>query len=194
MKKITQNSVFLFFISFLLFSCSGDDLENIRHAEYNAKMLDVFIYDSDLVGEWKVKTMVVNKSIDLNGDNELNTNLLLESGCFENMVYTFKGDKTFTIINPILELTLLDNKDEFKCQDPATITGKWSIKDDMLILYIRTNGLDYQEKKHLILIDDHFYLEVNKDESREFINDRGNSSVKGLSVVALEFKRTSKKL
>lgn len=193
MKKIIPNPFLLLFSSLFLFSCSGDDLGDISSADYNAQMLDVFIYDSQLIGEWKVEAMIADRHVDLNGDGELNNDLLLESACFEEMVYTFKGNKTFTIINPTLELTQLDDKDQFNCQSPTTISGKWSIKDDILILYIRTNGPDYQEKKHLILIDDRFYLEINKDESKEFINDRRNSSVSGLSVVALEFKRTAKK-
>ncbi len=192
MKKIIQNSIFILFSTFILFSCSGDDLE-LTSANYNAKLLKTFIYDSDLVGEWKIKSMLVNKKIDLNADGESNEDLLRETSCFEEMIYTFKGDKTFTIINPTLELTMLDDEDSFNCQPPATISGKWSIKDDTLILFIRTNGADLVERKHLVLTDDLFYLEINEKESMQFINDKGNSSVSGLSVVVLEFKRTPKK-
>ena len=193
MKKIIQNSILIFFSTLTLISCSGDDLQNINSADYNARMLDVFIYDSELVGEWEVDAMITDREIDLNGDGVSNYDLLSESSCFEKMVYTFRGDKTFTIINPILELTNREDKDVFNCQSPTTITGKWSIKDDSLILYIKRNNLEYQEKKHLILLENHFYLEINKNESKEFINDKGNTSVSGLSVVALEFERTSKK-
>lgn len=193
MKKIIPNSILLFF-ALSLISCSGEDLDNNGSTDYNAKMLDVFIYDSELVGEWEVDAMITDRQTDLNGDGESNYDLLMESSCFEKMVYTFKGDKTFTIINPILELTKRDNKDEFNCQNPTTISGKWTIKDDMLTLYIKKNNVEYQEKKHLVLLENHFYLEINKNESKEFINDKGNSSVSGLSVVALEFERTSKKL
>ncbi len=194
MKKIILNSIFVLFYSIFLISCSGEDLENVKSSDYKAKMLDVFIYDSELVGEWKVKSIIADRDIDLDGDGEYNNDLFLESSCFEEMIYTFKGDKTFTIVNPTLELSMLDNKDVFKCQTPTSIRGKWSIKDNTLILYIRTNGPDYQENKPLILIDDRFYLEINKDESKDFINDKGGSSATGLSIVALEFKRTNKRL
>ena len=194
MKKIIPNSILLLFTSLILISCSGNDLENINSADANAQLVNAFIYDSELVGEWEVDAMITDREIDLNGDGESNYDLLSESSCFDKMVYTFKGDKTFTIINPILELTSREDEDEFNCQSPNTITGKWSIKDDNLILYIKRNNVEYQEKKHLILLENHFYLEINNNESKEFINDKGNSSVSGLSVVALEFKRTSKKL
>lgn len=194
MKKIIPNSILFLFFALFLISCSGEDIGNIGSEDYNAKMLDVFIYDSELVGEWEVDAMITDREIDLNADGVSNYDLLMESSCFEKMVYTFKGDKTFTIINPSLELTTRENKDQFNCQNPTTITGKWSIKDDMLTLYYRKNSTEYQEKKHLILLENHFYLEINRNESKEFINDKGNSSVSGLSVVALEFERTSKKI
>ncbi len=194
MKKIISNSIVVVFFSLFIISCAGDDLEEIQSAEYNAQLGNIFIYDSDLVGEWKIGTIAVNRNVDLNGDGESSNDLLLETSCFESMIYTFKGNKTFTIINPTLELTEIDNKDEFKCQNPTTISGKWSLKDDMLTLYIKRNNLEYTETKHLILIEDSFTLEINEDESKDLINDKGNSSAAGLSVVALEFQRTSRKL
>lgn len=194
MKKSITNSIIVVFFSLFIISCAGDDLEEIQSAEYNAQLANTFIYDSDLVGEWKIGSMITDLNVDLNGDGELNKDLLLESKCFDNMIYTFKGDKTFTIINPSLELTATDNQDEFKCQAPTTISGKWSLNDDMLTLYIRRNNVEYQEKKHLILIEDSFTIEINEAESKDFIIDKGNSSAEGLSVVALEFKRTSRKL
>lgn len=192
MKKIITNSLLLLFCPVFIVSCSGDDLENLGSAEYNAKMLDVFIYDSDLVGEWAIESMIVDRDIDLNGDGKPNKDLLQESSCFEKMVYTFRGDKTFTIVNPALELTNVEDNDEFKCQSPSTISGKWSLKDDTLTLYIRRNYQEFQERKQLSLLDNQFYLEVNKDESKDFINDKGNNSVSGLTVVVLKFKRTLK--
>lgn len=194
MKSIIQNCIVALLFSNFLISCSGDDMEDLKSADYNAQMINTFIYDSDLVGEWKIKSMISNKVSDLNGDGEFGSDLLKESSCFEEMIYTFKGNKTFTIINSTLELNSLNDKDDFICQNTTTISGKWSIKDDMLTLYIRKNNQEYQEQKHLILIDDSFFLEINKIESRDFINDKGNSSAAGLSVVALEFKRTSKKV
>lgn len=184
----------MLFSSLLFISCSGDDMDGIGSADYNARIADVFIYDSDLVGEWKIGAVVVDRNVDLDGDGDLNDDLLEESVCFEKMTYTFRGDKTFTIINPSIEFKGVDDKDEYNCISSTSISGKWSIKDDMLSLYIRRNNVEYQELKHLILIDDTFFLEINKDESKKFIDDKGTSSASGLSVVALEFKRTSKKL
>lgn len=194
MKKIITNPIVVVFFSLFIISCAGDDLEEIQTADYKASMENVFIYDSDLVGEWKIGSIVVDADVDLNGDGAQNNNLLKESGCFENMVYIFKGDKTFKIINPSVELTFTNNEDEFICIDATTISGKWSLNNDMLTLYIKRNNTEFQQKKHLILIEDAFTLEINETESKDFIKDKGTSSVAGLSVVALEFNRTSRKL
>ena len=192
MKKIIQNSIFILFLPLLFISCSPEEVENITAANYNAQVVKSFIYDSDMVGEWKLQAMVANKDIDLDGDGELNNDLLNETSCFENMSYTFRGNKTFTIVNATLELKAQNEKDEFKCQSATTISGKWSIKDDMLTLYIKKNNQEYTEQKHLIYTKDQFFIEINQYESQDYINDKGNSSAAGLSVVALEFKRISK--
>lgn len=194
MKNILKFSIITLIFPLFLVSCSADEVEDLTSANYNAQMVKTFIYDSDLVGEWKLQTMVANKEIDLNGDGEMGNNLIKESTCFENITYTFRGNKTFTIINSTLELSSVNDTDEFKCQSASTISGKWSIKDDMLTLYIRHNNQEYQEQKHLILTEDTFLLEINKIESKDYILDKGNSSAAGLSVVALEFARTSKKV
>lgn len=192
MKKNIQNSLFIIFFSLSLISCSGDGMEDLTTANYNAQVVKTFIYDSDLVGEWKLQSMIGDREIDLNNDCELNSDLLLESSCFENISYIFRGNKTFTIINSTLELKGLNDKDEFKCQSSTTLSGKWSVKNDMLTLYIRKNNQEYTEQKHLIYTKDQFFIEINQYESRDYINDKGNSTAAGLSVVALEFMRTSK--
>ena len=192
MKKIIQNSIFIIFLTVFHISCSGDEIEDLTIANYNAQVVKSFIYDSDLVGEWKLKSMIGDREIDLNKDGELNNDLLLESSCFENISYTFRGNKTFTIVNSTLELKGLNDKDDFKCQSATTLSGKWSVKNDMLTLYIKKNNLEYTEQKHLIYTKDQFFIEINHYESRDYINDKGNSTASGLSVVALEFKRTSK--
>ena len=192
MKKLFQNSIFILFFPVFLISCSGEDVEDLTSANYNAQVVKTFIYDSDLVGEWKLQSMIADRQIDLNGDGELNNDLLNESSCFENISYTFRGNKTFTIRNSTLELKALNDKDEFKCLPATTISGKWSIKDDMLTLYIRKNNQEYTEQKHLIYTKDQFFIEINQYESRDYIIDKGNNSAAGLSVVAVEFIRTSK--
>mgnify|MGYP003295777751 CR=1 FL=1 len=194
MKNTIKNFITALIFPLFLISCSADEVEDLTSANYNAQMVKTFIYDSDLVGEWKLQSMVANKDIDLNGDGEQGANLINESSCFENITYTFRGNKTFTIINSTLELNSLNDVDDFKCQGASAISGKWSVKDDMLTLYIKINNQEYREQKHLILTEDTFFLEINKIESKDYIIDKGNSSAAGLSVVALEFGRTSKKV
>ena len=182
MKNFTLNLIFLL-TGTLLASCSGEDFYD-REAEANAS---VFIYDSYLVGEWKVNSMIVDRDIDLNADQKFNNDLLLETSCYENMGFEFRANKTFTAVNSMLGLQLKEDKDEFSCLPEKILTGNWSLKNDVLYLYVKINHRVYEQRRHLILTEDSFAFEVNETQSMDYLKDQGGTSASGLSIVSLEF-------
>ncbi|CAN5358858.1 hypothetical protein BH23BAC2_BH23BAC2_25940 [soil metagenome] len=192
MERSLPIRLFIIFSVLLLTSCAGEDLDDLLSENYNARLSKIFIYDSDLVGQWNIKAVITDKSVDLNNDKISSTDLMKETSCFENMSYTFRGDKTFTIISSQLNMKTGEDRDVFSCMNPVTTTGKWSLKDDMLSLFVRVNGREIEQKKHVILVGDSFFLEINSYESKEFINDAGGTIASGLNIVSLEYKKSGK--
>ncbi|HSJ11702.1 MAG TPA: hypothetical protein VK916_03395 [Gillisia sp.] len=188
MKNFTLKLILLL-TGLLLTSCQGDDLYDSEAESRNAS---VFIYDSFLVGQWSVNSMIVDKDIDLNGDQKFNNDLLLETSCYENMGFEFRANKTFTVVNSMLGLQVRDDKEEFSCLPDKVLTGNWSLKNDVLYLYVKINHRVYEERRHLILTEDSFAFEVNEDQSKDYLKDQGGTSASGLSIVSLEFSKIIK--
>ena len=170
-------------------SCQKEDLYN---DEAEARNASVFIYDSFLVGSWKINSMIVNKDVDLNGDEDHNKDLLQETSCFGTMGFEFKANKTFTMVNGALDLKARDQKDVYSCGTDKVFAGSWSLKNDVLYLYTKINYQIVEHKIHLILTEDTFAFEVNDFESNEFLNDQGGTTASGLKVVSLEYARKAK--
>ena len=187
MKNFTLNLILLL-IGVLLVSCSGEDLYD-REAEANAS---VFIYDSYLVGEWKVNSMIVDRDVDLNNDQKFNNNLIIETSCYENMGFEFRANKTFTALNSMLGLQVVGDKNEYSCLPEKILTGNWTLKNDVLYLYVKINHRVYEQRRHLILTEDSFAFEVNETQSLEYLKDQGGTTASGLSVVSLEFTKMAK--
>lgn len=173
----------------LFTSCQKEELYDKEAEERNAS---VFIYDSFLIGEWGVNSMIVDREVDINGDDKLSNNLLLETSCFETMGFEFRGNKTFTMINSALGLQVREDKEAYSCMGDNVLTGNWSLKNDVLYLYVKINQRVHEQKIHLILTEDSFSFEVNDAESAEYLKDQGGTSASGLAVVSLEYSRKLK--
>lgn len=175
-------------LSVLYVSCDADN-EDLRGEDLNAKMMGAFIYDSDLVGEWNLNAMVTDKEIDLNGDKVFTKDLMAETSCFDPMSIIFNGDKTFVSVNSRMDFLGGESGDEFECMADRTDRGKWSLENDILIMYVNVNGKEEKHTKQLIYSEGVFAFEVNRMESQAYVTDPGNLSVSKVSVVALEYNK-----
>lgn len=189
MNKFISSIVICF--SVLLFaSCAGQDMDDILSEEYNARMLNVFIYDKDLVGDWEVSALIINEEVDFNMDGVASNNLVAQTSCFDKSTITFNGDKTFSATNYSLSIRTGEDGDVLTCGNEKITRGDWSLKDDILSLYIRLNGVEVEQKRHVILTEDAVLFEVNRAQSREMVYDHRNSDE--IFVVAMEYVRPGK--
>lgn len=182
---------FLLFTGLALISCEAEDLYDQKAEEYNSRMLSVFIYDSDLVGEWDLNAMVAENPVDLNNDGETNNNLLLETDCFDPVSIIFNGDKTFSSVNYSMEIKNGEEGDEYLCLGRTTETGDWSLRNNTLTFYIRKNGSVQKYERDIILNEGSFVFEVDANESNNYVKQEVTSS-SGISIVALEYSRSEK--
>ncbi len=190
MKKIFLKMIIVF-VGLALVSCEAEDLKN-QDEEYNSRMLSVFIYDSDIVGEWDLKSLITEDPVDLNQDGESSTNLLAETDCFDPVWIRFNGDKTFSSVNYSMEFKKGEDGDEFICKGRTTQNGEWSLNNNTLILYVWSNGALNTIEREIILTEDSFIFEINAAESEDYVKNLGGASASGISVVALEYSPSEK--
>lgn len=169
-----------------LYSCDAEDTQDIE--EYNSRMLNVFVYNSDIVGVWDLKNIYSAKPVDLNGDGELNNNLAAEVSCFDPVQIKFNGDKTFSSTNSGMEIKLIDGKVEFLCNTTTTENGIWSLKNNTLTFYVARGGVMEKFDRQIMLKDDSFVFEVDPVESSNYVKDPRSKIGEMVSIVALEYE------
>lgn len=181
----------ILFVSFalLLFSCAGDDLEDVQADSLETKMLTANIVESDLLGTWDLSKMTTDSLVDLNQDGIFTNDLLIETTCFDPMSITFNADETFSSVNSRMDFKAGETDDQFLCMGDRTDTGTWSVEGDVLYLHVEVDGSIYNHTKNLIMTENTFSFKVNKEESKQYVTDPGDTSVSKVTVVSLEYTK-----
>ncbi|CAM4249004.1 DUF5004 domain-containing protein [Gillisia limnaea] len=173
----------------LLSSCAGEDIGDLNAKSTSATIVTANIEYTDLVGHWDLSVMQADRAVDLNKDSTFNSNLLLETTCFNPMSISFSDDMTFSSVNARLDFEAGTNNDEFFCMGNRTDTGTWGIEGDVLTLNVEINGSTYPHKKTLVFKQDVFTFSVDKSESIQYVADPGGTSVSEILVVELEYQK-----
>lgn len=189
MKKNIFTPFLLISLSLIIISCAGDDLNDLQSESLDTKMLTANIVDSDLVGTWDLSKMATDSLVDLNQDGVFTNNLLIETTCFDPMSIIFNPDKSFSSVNSRMDFKAGETDDQFLCMGGRTDTGTWSIEGDVLTLKVLVDGFTYNHTKTLIMNDNTFSFEVNKEESKQYVTDPGDTSVSKVTVVSLEYTK-----
>lgn len=187
MNFFLNNLIKLCCIAVLLSSCSGEDMNDLKATSVEAPIVTANIEYSDLVGDWDLSVMKADRDIDLNKDGTFNTNLLLETTCFDPMSISFYENKTFSSVNARLDFEAGTNNDEFFCMGNRADTGTWEIDGDVLTLDVEINGASYVHTKILTFNQGVFSFDVSKTESNQYVEDPGNTSVSQILVLELEY-------
>lgn len=162
-------------------------MNDLKATSVEAPIVTANIEFSDLVGDWDLSVMKADRDIDLNKDGTYNTNLLLETTCFDPMSISFYDDKTFSSVNARLDFEAGINNDEFFCMGNRTDTGTWEIEGDVLTLNVKIDGSTYIHTKTLTFNQGVFSFDVSKDESNQYVEDPGDTSVSQILVLELEY-------
>ncbi|MCP9198720.1 lipocalin family protein [Gramella sp. GC03-9] len=142
-----------------------------------------------LYGSWQISAMQANIPVDLDGDGSSNTNLLLETDCYDDMRIDFFENNGFFSINAQMDFAAGPGDDEFACLNNREDSGTWEINRDELFLYIVIGNILYTDSKTIKLSGNRFSFEVTKEESEIYVNDPGNTLVSDIQIVELEYSR-----
>ncbi|MFN4762392.1 lipocalin family protein [Gillisia sp. Q332] len=187
MSFLLKNLIKLSCVAVLLSSCAIENINDLKAASADATIVTANIEYSDLVGDWDLSLMQADRDVDLNKDGTFNSNLLLETTCFDPMSINFYDDKTFSSVNARLDFEAGTNNDEFFCMGNRTDTGTWEIEGDVLTLNVEINGSTYIHTKTLTFNQGVFSFSVSKTESNQYVEDPGDTSVSQILVVELEY-------
>ena len=161
MKKLSTLILGSLCASTLFFSCSADaSLVEETTALNSTTTLTTAadISSADLVGTWKIESMTSDVGVDFNQDQNFDTNILLESACFDNMYFTFEEDGD---VHTTQARLFFDAEGNFICSEKDYSATYEVVNQDELKINFVVNGVSYSEVKTISL---------TSDGAREYLN------------------------
>ena len=182
--RISRLNLLILLIAGLV-GCSKDDASDSELKISNATA----VTNNDMIGHWSLTGMIADASVDLDGDQVSNRNLLEETDCFNTMSITFLVNGTFITNNAQMSFEGGDSKNEFSCLMDRMDTGDWVVRNDSLILSLEINAETYTHRKLINLRNNTFSLSVNRIESDQYVNDPGNTQASPIRILEVEYTK-----
>ena len=167
--------------SVLFFSCSPDAtvIEDANALDSSASMTTAAsITSADLVGTWNLQSMNSDVAVDFNSDGAYSKDILSESGCFDNMYFTFDPDG---VVYTTQARLYFDPAGNFNCSEKS-YTATYSVDQNDLTVNFVVSGVAYTEVKQISITSDgtNEYLNVTltsteTDAAVYVANDPGNT-------------------
>ncbi|MCM4155384.1 DUF5004 domain-containing protein [Gramella sp. AN32] len=185
--KPTYQLLALLCFTISLGSCSKDEpVSNENFKVSNATVID----PAEMVGEWDLIQMVADTEVDLDDDGTFNSNLLIETPCFDNMNIIFYDDGKFSSINAQMTFESSVSGDKFACLgDRMADSGLWEITGSDLKLTLTINEVEYIHTKQINLESGEFSFSVNDVESQQYVTDPGGTQASDITILYLKYKK-----
>ena len=178
----------------LIISCEPNQ-DHVAETEVNSLNATANITPEDLEGEWKLSVMEADTLVDLNNDGVYNTNILLETDCFETMGVTFNENGSMITTNSKLDFKAGESNDDFKCLSGRTDNGSWDVKnvnnDERLVI---TMTIDETTRTHSRILErtaNTFAFDISKFESEQYYGNPDGTDAEEVTVLSLEYKRVN---
>jgi hypothetical protein len=190
-----RNLYAVFGLMLVLASCEPNQ-DHVAETEITATNAMATITPEDLEGEWKLSAMNTDTAVDLNNDQVFNSNILLETDCFQDMGVIFYAGGDMTTTNSRLDFRAGVNNNDFECLSGRTDTGLWDVENEndqeRLVITMTINGETYTHKRILERTTNTFAFEVNKLESQQYLNGSPDGTdAENVDVLSLEYTRVN---
>lgn len=187
--KFTK-ALLLLTLSGMLFSCGGEDLDDMMEPEFKSSNLTADISSSDLLGKWVIDSMEADQEVNFNGDAVSSTDILSETSCFEDMMYyEFRADETVKTGQAKLSFHSSGN---FTC-DKGEYYATYEVNGDILSVKFNFSGSTVTENKQIRLSSDEKwdYLHVTLDEieAAAYVNDPGDTNSSHIGFIEMTYKK-----
>ena len=181
----------LLVIVVITISCSKDEMNENATDEnqvFATSNLTVVTEDS-FIGNWSLTQLTADNAVDLNNDGTGNTDLMVETNCFNTSGVIFRADGTFTVNNKRLDFNAGASNDEFSCGSDSEMSGSWEVEDNNLVLHFNIDGTNFTQSKSVDLNETTFSFEVSKFESDQYVGDAQGTVMEDTEIISLEYTR-----
>ena len=160
-------------------SCSSDDDAGTQAST------------ASIDGAYVLSSMVSTPAVDLNGDGTSNSDLLMESNCFDSMAISLNSNGTFSSNVSTLEFDSMGNISNCASR---TDSGTWTFSDPTLTLTVNIPGGSATENRQVTTtvvggIITEFSFDISETEADQYVNDPGNTSGSNITGLTLGFSR-----
>lgn len=108
------------------------------------------ITSGDLEGRWELSSMTSDVSLDLNGDNEKQTNIMAETSCFHSMYFVFDTNNNVETNQARL---YFDQTGNFTCSEKVYLAS-YEVSGDILAITFSVKGSTYTENRKIAIEND----------------------------------------
>ncbi len=195
MKNLLRlKSLFILGMIFSIASCEPNQ-DHVAETEVNNLNATANITPEDLEGEWILSAMETDTVVDLNNDGVFNSNILLETNCFQDMGVTFSNNGDMITTNSKLDFKAGESNDDFKCLSGRTDTGSWDVEnvnnDERLVITMTIDGTTRTHSRILERTDNTFAFEISKFESEQYYGNPDGTDAEEVTVLSLEYTRVN---
>ncbi len=178
----------------IIVSCEPNE-DHVAETEINATNAMASITPEDLEGEWLLSAMETDTVVDLNNDGVFNSNILLETNCFEDMGVSFLENGNMTTTNSKLDFKAGSNNDDFKCLSGRTDSGSWDVEnvnnDERLVITMTIDGTTRTHSRILDRTSKTFAFDISKFESEQYYGNPDGTDAEKVTVLSLEYTRVN---
>ncbi|MBZ9728107.1 hypothetical protein LB467_00260 [Salegentibacter sp. JZCK2] len=184
----------VFGLMLFIVSCEANQ-DHVAETEISATDATATITTEDLVGEWKLSAMNTDTVVDLNNDGVFNSNILLETDCFQDMGVVFYQGGDMTTTNSRLDFKAGETNDDFKCLSGRIDSGIWDVEnqdnEERLIITMTIDGDTRTHKRVLERTTNTFAFNVSKFESEQYYGNPDGTDAQDVTVLSLEYTRVN---
>jgi len=178
----------------ILGSCEPNE-DHVAETEISTLNATANITPEDLEGEWKLSAMETDTVVNLNNDQESNSNILLETDCFATMGVTFNENGSMTTTNSKLDFKAGASNDDFKCLSGRTDSGSWDVENindkEYLVITMTIDGETRTHRRELDRTTNTFAFDISKFESEQYYGNPDGTDVEEVTVLSLEYTRVN---
>jgi hypothetical protein len=183
-----------FGLMLIIVSCEPNQ-DHVADTQITATNAMASITPEDLEGEWRLSAMNTDTVVDLNNDGVFNSNILLETDCFQDMGVSFSENGAMLTTNSKLDFKAGENNKDFKCLSGRTDTGSWDVEnvnnDERLVITMTIDGTTRTHSRILDRTTNSFAFEINKLESQQYYGNPDATDAEDVTVLSLEYTRVN---
>lgn len=191
MKRIALNLFIVTVAAFLSVGCStevmNDEMTSLNSTANIFERQD--IRQTDLVGTWKIESMISDVEVDLNEDGVSSTDIMNETTCFDNLFFNFNSEGGILAHQARLKFV----NGEMLCDGEGDYAAAYSVTGNELSVTFQSGDspITFTKTIGLSTTDGVTYLHVALEdyEVSEVVQDPGTTSVSSIKRIEMVYKK-----